>query len=151
MRSILFGFLGIIVFAGFFTDDAYAISITERSGNNFRTAANNQEFTLNKDNVNPTRFGLLRTYDFDAKVETQPLIVENGAGTDDLVIITTMKNEVIGINARTNEMVYKVKLGPEASSQDMDLWKHTPTWGISGTPIIDRSTNTLFVAAWMLK
>ncbi|MDD5577801.1 MAG: hypothetical protein PHY16_00805 [Methylobacter sp.] len=151
MQSIIFGFLGVIAFAGLFADNTYAISITERAGDNFRTAANNQEFTLNKDNVNPIRFGLLRTYDFNAKVETQPLVVENGAGTDDLVIITTMKNEVIGINARTNATVYNVKLGPEASSQDMDIWKHTPTWGISGTPIIDRATNTLFVAAWLLK
>lgn len=130
---------------------ARAISITERAGNHYRTAANNREFTLNKDNVNAERFGLLRTYNFNAKVETQPLILENGAGSDDLVIVTTMKNEVIGINARTNDTLYNVKLGPEISSQDMDIWKHTPTWGISATPIIDTSTKTLFVAAWLRK
>ena len=151
MRSIIFSFLGSVVFPLFFAHEVQAVSITERSANNFRTAANNQEFTLNKNNVTPAQFGLLRTYDFDAKVETQPLVVDNGTGNDDLVIITTMKNEVIGINARTNDTVYKVKLGPEVSSQDMDLWKHTPTWGISGTPIIDTSTNTLFVAAWVRK
>ncbi len=128
-----------------------AVSILERAGNNFRTAANNQEYVLNKSNVNASQFGLLRTYNFNAKVETQPLIVEKGAGDDDLVIITTMKNEVIGINARTNATVYSEKLGPEASSADMDLWKHTPTWGISATPIIDPNTDTLYVAAWMLK
>ena len=139
------------VFFGLFASQAYAVNISERAGNNFRTAANNQEFILNKNNVNAAQFDLLRTYDFDAKVETQPLVVENGAGSDDLVIITTMKNEVIGINARTNATVYKVKLGQEVSSQDMDLWKHTPTWGISATPIIDSSTNTLFVAAWQRK
>ena len=132
--------------------DVQAVSITERAGNNFRTAANNQEFVLNKKNVNSRKFGLLRTYDFSSKVETQPLILENGAGEgDDIVIITTMKNEVIGINARTNATVYKVKLGAEISSADMDLWGHTPTWGISATPIIDLSTNTLFVAAWLRK
>lgn len=151
MRLIIFSFLGSVVFSLFFVQGVQAVSVTERAANNFRTAANNQEFTLNKNNVNPAQFGLLRTYDFNAKVETQPLVLENGAGSDDLVIITTMKNEVIGINARTNATVYKVKLGPEVSSQDMDLWKHTPTWGISGTPIIDTSTNTLFVAAWVRK
>lgn len=152
MRSLMvIGFWGAAAFYGLFYSAAHAVSITERSGNNFRTAANNQEFLLNKTNVNPAQFGLLRTYDFNAKVETQPLVVENGAGSDDLVIITTMKNEVIGINARTNDTLYNVKLGPEASSQDMDLWKHTPTWGISATPIIDSSTNTLFVAAWQRK
>ncbi len=150
MRFTVISFLG-VVFYGFLAYQAHAVSITERAGNNFRTAANNQEFILNKNNVNAAQFGLLRTYDFDAKVETQPLVVENGAGSDDLVIITTMKNEVIGINARTNATVYKVKLGQESSSQDMDLWKHTPTWGISATPIIDTSTNTLFVTAWIRK
>ncbi|MBD9356276.1 hypothetical protein [Methylomonas albis] len=135
----------------FWVNAALAVSVTQRAGNNFRTTANNQEFALNRSNVNPGQFGLLRTYDFNAKVETQPLVLENGAGADDLVIITTMKNEVIGINARTNDTVYKVKLGPEISSQDMDMWKHTPTWGISATPIIDPASNTLFVASWQKK
>jgi hypothetical protein len=133
------------------TNSAWAVSIGERSGNRFRTASNNQEFILNKSNVNSRQFGLLRMYDFDAKVETQPLIVQNGAGADDLVIVTTMKNEVIGINARTNATVYKVKPGPETDSQDMDLWQHTPTWGISATPILDPATNTLFVVAMVRK
>jgi hypothetical protein len=150
MRQITLTVFGAF-FLILFTVEVDAVSITERSGNNFRTAANNQEFILNKSNVNNTNFGLLRTYDFDSKVETQPLVVENGAGSDDLVIITTMKNEVIGINARTNDTIYRIKLGQEASSEDMDLWKHTPTWGISATPIIDTTTNTLFVAAWILK
>lgn len=141
LLQLVFGFPGL----------AQAVSITERSANNFRTASNNQEFILNKNNVNTSQFGLLGIYDFDAKVETQPLIVEQGAGGDDLVIITTMKNEVIGINARTNQTVYKVKLGQENSSQDMDIWGHTPAWGISATPIIDSSTNTLFVTAWIRK
>jgi hypothetical protein len=150
MNFLLLGFLS-AVFSVLLMDDVQAVSITQRAGNNYRTAANNQEFTLNKSNVNPIDFGLLRTYDFNAKVETQPLVIENGAGTDDLVIITTMKNEVIGINARTNATIYSVKLGPEISSQDMDMWKHTPTWGISATPIVDPATNTLYVAAWLKK
>lgn len=150
MQYLRFVFLGAVL-SVFLVNNAHAVSITERAGNNFRTAANNQEYTLNKSNVNSSQFGLLRTYNFDSKVETQPLVLENGAGSDDLVIITTMKNEVIGINARTNATVYKVKLGPEVSSQDMDMWKHTPTWGISATPIIDTATNTLYVAAWLRK
>ncbi len=150
MKFILLAILGAL-FSGVLFNNAAAVSITQRAGNNFRTAANNQEFILNKSNVNADQFGLLRTYDFNAKVETQPLVIENGAGADDLVIITTMKNEVIGINARSNDTLYKVKLGPEISSQDMDMWKHTPTWGISATPILDPTTNTLFVAAWLRK
>ncbi|MFI3185311.1 MAG: hypothetical protein QX198_04955, partial [Methylococcaceae bacterium] len=133
---------------------AQAVSINERARNNFRTAANKQEFILNKNNVNADQFHLLHVHDFDAKVETQPLVVEKGAGNDDLIIVTTMKNEVIGINARTNARVYKEKLGTEINSsgtQDMDMFGHTPTWGISATPIIDAVTDTLFVAAWVRK
>jgi hypothetical protein len=80
---------------------AEAVSINERAGNNFRTASNNQEHILNKSNVNAEKFVLLHTFDFDTKVETQPLVVEKGAGGDHLIIVTTMKNEVYGINART--------------------------------------------------
>ncbi|WP_031435003.1 hypothetical protein [Methylomarinum vadi] len=61
MRLLLISFLGIII-AGTAVPDVQAISITERAGNHYRTAANNQEFTLNKNNVNPQQFGLLRTY-----------------------------------------------------------------------------------------
>lgn len=150
MNFIPVGFLAAVLAAGF-VGDAQAVSITQRAGNNFRTAANNQEFILNKSNVNASDFGLLHIHDFNAKVETQPLVIEKGAGSDDLVIITTMKNEVIGINARTNARLYTTKLGPEISSQDMDMWKHTPTWGISATPIIDAASNTLYVAAWLKK
>lgn len=139
--------------AGFASGGAQAVSVYERAGNNFRTASNNQEFTLDKSNVNDAKFGLLRTFNFDAKVETQPLTIENGAGgSDDLVIVTTMKNEVYGINAKTGAQVYRVKLGPEIqNARDMDLWGHTPTWGISATPIVDPATDTLFVAAWVQK
>ncbi|MEC4746962.1 hypothetical protein [Methylomicrobium sp. Wu6] len=139
------------VMAGVWTGSAFAVSILERAGNNFRTAANNQEFILSKQNVNANRFGLLHVHDFDAKVETQPLVVEGGAGADDLVIVTTMKNQVIGISARTNKRLYEVDLGREADSADMDIWGHTPTWGIAATPVIDAATNTLYVVAWMRK
>jgi len=155
MRLAIFHTLGAVASSLLVAHCALAVSINERAGNNFRTASNNQELILNKQNVNTAQFGLLRTYDFDAKVETQPLVLENGAGGgDDLVIVTTMKNDVVGINARTNATVYKVHLGPEIDSsgtQDMDIWGHTPTWGISATPIIDASTNTLYVAAWLRK
>ncbi|WFP51192.1 hypothetical protein PL263_03985 [Methylomonas sp. EFPC3] len=150
MKRIALSLAGAVL-SGVFVNQAVAVSITQRAGNNFRTAANNQEVLLDKDNVNPDRFGLLRTYDFNAKVETQPLVLENAANGDDLVVVTTMKNEVVGINARTNATVYNVKLGPEISSQDMDMWKHTPTWGISATPIVDPASNTLFVASWQKK
>lgn len=154
MRIMTFLLPALIIVCVLASSGAQAVSITQRAGSNYRIAANNQEFRLNKQNVNSTRFGLLRTYDFDAKVETQPLVLENGAGADDLVIVTTMKNEVIGINGRTNATVYRVKLGPEVDSSghnDMDIWGHTPTWGISATPIIDPASNTLFVAAWVQK
>jgi len=148
-KSTILRFTAVI--ACVWTGSAAAVSILERAGNPFRTAANNQEFMLNKQNVNADRFGLLRTHDFDAKVETQPLVVQGGAGADDLVIVTTMKNQVIGISARTNKRLYEVDLGREADSADMDVWGHTPTWGIASTPIIDADTNTLYVVAWMRK
>ncbi len=154
MQVKTISFLWTTIFSLVIPFGAQAVSINERAGNHFRTAANNQEFILNKNNVNVDQFHLLHVHDFDAKVETQPLVVEKGAGNDDLIIVTTMKNEVIGINARTNARVYKEKLGTEINSsgtRDMDMFGHTPTWGISATPIIDAATDTLFVAAWVQK
>jgi hypothetical protein len=161
MRFASVGILGCVLLNLVIPVGVQAVSINERAGNHFRTAANNQETILNENNVNAEKFGLLHIHDFDAKVETQPLIVEKGTPEgDDLVIVTTMKNDVIGINARTNARVYTVTendLGKAINTvgkdgtQDMDMWKHTPMWGISATPIIDPATNTLFVAAWVQK
>ena len=159
MKLSTAGFFSALFFSLIIPVAVHAASINERAGNNFRTAANNHESTLNKQNVNADNFGLIHPngHDFDAKVETQPLVIEKGANGDDLVIITTMKNKVIGINATTNKRIYEEELGPPINtvkkdgSQDMDLWRHTPDWGISATPIIDPFTNTLFVAAWVQK
>lgn len=159
MRLVAFRIVNIVIFSFVVLISAQAESVNERAANHFRTASNNHEIILNKQNVNNKHFGLTypNGHDFDAKVETQPLVVEKGANGDDLVIVTTMKNKVIGINARTNKRVYEEELGPAINTvrpdgtQDMDLWRHTPDWGISVTPIIDPSTNTLFVAAWVQK
>jgi hypothetical protein len=148
-KSTVLFFTAVMAAAG--AGSASAVSILERAGSPFRTAANNQEFILNKQNVNAGQFGLLRTHDFDAKVETQPLVIQGGAGADDLIVVTTMKNQVIGISARTNKRLYEVDLGREADSADMDLWGHTPTWGIAATPIIDAATNTLYIVAFVRK
>jgi hypothetical protein len=149
LRSTVF--LLFAALAGVWAGSVSAVSILERAGNSFRTAANNQEFVLNKQNVNADQFGLLRTHDFDAKVEAQPLVIQSGAGADDLIIVATMKNQVIGISARTNQRLYEVDLGREADSDDMDVWGHTPTWGIAATPVVDPATNTLYVAALVRK
>jgi len=160
MKFATAGYLSAVFFFLLAPPASQAVSINERAGNHFRTASNNQEFILNKSNVNNAQFGLLNTFNFDAKVETQPLVLEKGINGNDLVIVTTMKNKVIGINAKTNNKVYEKELGPPINTitrkdgketQDMDMWGHTPDWGISATPIIDPSTNTLFVAAWVQK
>ncbi len=138
------------------------VSITRRAGDSNGGFVNSEEFELNKSNVNSKTFGLLNSLDIDAKVEAQPLLLANAInGRDDLLIIATMKNEIIGVNARTLRPVYQVKLGeglghevvlPDADERHgMDVLKHTPTWGISATPVIDPKTNTLFVAAWLTK
>ncbi|MGZ6347531.1 MAG: hypothetical protein ACXWNC_08210 [Anaerolineales bacterium] len=169
MKFLTAGFFCAVLYYFLAPVTVNAISINERAGNHFRTASNNQESILNKSNVNAAQFGLIHPngHNFDAKVEAQPLVIEKGANGDDLVIITTMKNEVIGINARTNARLYTIPLGPAIDTrmrnpdgtfetdengkplQDMDMWKHTPDWGISATPIFDPDSNTLFVAAWV--
>jgi hypothetical protein len=39
--------------------------------------------------------------------------------------------------------------GPQNGSGDFDMWAvDDPWWGIVGTPVIDRATNSLYVVAW---
>jgi hypothetical protein len=129
-----------------------------------RTGDNLNETILTPGNVNMNTFGKLFTYAVDGDVYAQPLYVSAlsipGAGTRDVVFVATEHNTVYAFDADTNSgpsggLLWQVNLGPSAATPTPDFGNRyggfteiTPEVGITGTPVIDLASRTLYVAAF---
>lgn len=76
----------------------------------------------------------------------QPLYFDAGPGGKDLVITATESNEVSAFDAATGAMVWKKMIAP-AVSGGLPCGNIRPSVGVTGTPVIDPATKTLYVAA----
>jgi len=76
----------------------------------------------------------------------QPLYWDGGAGGKDLVVTATEANEVAAWDAATGANVWKKTLAMPATS-GMSCRGNISPLGVTGTPVIDAATKTLYVAA----
>ena len=141
---------------------AAAIGVTDLVGmftyhNNIsRDGANTQEYALTPSNVNTASFGKLFSCSVDAHVYAQPLWVANfsiGSTKHNMIIAATQHNTVYAFDADANPCVtlWSKSLTPSGetwgSSTDVACDDLAPAIGIVGTPVIDPSTNTLYVVS----
>ena len=111
------------------------------------------ETTLNTTNVNSGQFGKLATYPVDGQVYAQPLYlpgVSIAGGTHDVVYVVTQNNSVYAFDADANSthsanVFWQVTLGPNVTKNDVT--GVNPVVGILSTPVIDATTNTLYLVA----
>jgi hypothetical protein len=136
------------------------VDVLTQHNDNQRSGRNTQELVLNHQSVQ-TRFGKLWTLYSDAKVMTQPLYVSNlkspkcAAGCN-TVIFASMKGTVYAYLADqrpstvNDTLVWARYLGePKKSTKGIDRWStDDPWWGILGTPVVDRTSSSLYVVAW---
>ncbi len=124
----------------------HAVNVLTQHGDLARTGANTAEPILTPLNVNVNNFGKLFTDNVDGQVYAQPLYVENlsmSGGIHNVVFVCTENNSVYALDADTGGTTYwHVNLGTPYTSSCGDL---TPVVGITGTPVIDLSSGTLFV------
>jgi hypothetical protein len=124
---------------------AHAVNVLMQHNDLSRTGANTSETTLTTANVT-NNFGKLFTDSVDGQVYAQPLYVENlniSGGMHNVVFVCTESNSVYAFDADTGGTTYwHTNLGTPFIPTCSDL---TPVVGITGTPVIDLSSGTLYV------
>jgi hypothetical protein len=131
---------------------------------NSLSGANNQEDILTPANVNSTDFGLLFTYPVDGNAYAQPLYKANltlpDGSTHNVVFVATEHDSVYAFDADDpsagpsgNGLLWKrsfinpaggITTVPSGDTLSGDI---SPEIGITGTPVINAATNTLYVIA----
>jgi hypothetical protein len=122
-----------------------------------RTGVNTQETILTTTNVNVSQFGRLFQIQVDGQVYAQPLVlsgVEIGGGKHNVVYVATEHDSVYALDADNGTIYAQVSLIPSGGTTvnvNSDLVPAcadiTPEVGITGTPVIDSASNTLYVVA----
>ena len=117
-----------------------------------RTGQNLSETILTPANVNPTQFGKLFSQTVAGGIWAQPLYVSQVAipkkGTHNVVYVATSADDVYAFDADTNGGGNANPLWEAAL-----LTNSTPAgtlqneWGVVGTPVIDLSSNTLYLVS----
>jgi outer membrane protein assembly factor BamB len=117
-----------------------------------RTGQNLNETILNTSNVNVNQFGKLFACQVDGYVYAQPLYVAQvtiSSALHNVVYVATENNSVYAFDADNGAQLWHVNLGPPVPSTDISsTYKDlTPVIGITGTPVIDPVSGTLYVVA----
>ncbi len=126
-------------------------AITTYHVDNNRTGWNSHETVLTPANVSSSSFGLLLTVTLDNQVNAQPLFVPgvmitagNHQGLHDVVYAVTEGNTVYAIDAEAGTVLLSPNFGTGASLPPGCSDGKTKN-GITSTPVIDSTSNTLYV------
>jgi Concanavalin A-like lectin/glucanases superfamily len=137
----------------------YAGTFTAHNDNG-RTGENLNETVLTPSNVKSSSFGKLFSYPLDGLTFASPLYVENvaiaGQGNHNVVYVATEHDSVYAFDADgksstplwkdsfINPAVGVTPIPPADTGETGDIPNEI---GITGTPVIDQATNTLYVVA----
>jgi hypothetical protein len=128
--------------------------VTTYHNDGARDGVNNQEYVLTKSNVKSGSFGKLFSCTTDGAMYAQPLWIPNvhiGGGIHNVVVGATMRDSVYVFDADASPCVtyWHQTLIPTGETygdwNDVETNDIFPDIGILGTPVIDPSTNTIFV------
>jgi uncharacterized protein (TIGR03437 family) len=139
------------------------VSVTTYRNNLARTGENLAETFLTPANVNPVQFGKLFSRPVDGQLYAQPLYLPSvpiaGKGVHNVVFVATQHDSVYAFDADSNTgsngpPLWQVSLANAAAGETpagvadvLNCLTIAPELGITGTPVIDPSTNTLYVVA----
>jgi hypothetical protein len=131
--------------------------LTYRNDNG-RTGQYPNETLLNTSNVNVSQFGRRVLYPVDGQLYAQPLYVPNltiGGSVHNVVFAATENDTVYAFDADQTSAVaplWKTSLLPSGATAvpytAVSCGDLTPVIGITGTPVIDPATNTMYVVTY---
>jgi Bacterial lectin/Chitobiase/beta-hexosaminidase C-terminal domain/Fn3 associated len=119
-----------------------------------RTGQNTSETVLTPSNVNSTAFGKLFSLTVDGYVYAQPLYVPAlaipGKGTHNVLYVATEHDSLYAFDADNGTLLWQVSFlingATTLSTADVGNTQDiNPEMGITGTPTIDATTNTIYV------
>jgi outer membrane protein assembly factor BamB len=112
---------------------------------------NRYETRLTPKTVNARTFGELFAAPVDGYVFAEPLYVPNvsiqGQSAHNVVYAATENNTIYALDADSGVELFRKNLGPAVPEKELPCKEMGPTIGITGTPVIDPGTQTLYVAA----
>jgi|HubBroStandDraft_6_1064221.scaffolds.fasta_scaffold01416_6 hypothetical protein len=152
MAALAAAFVG---FLGFMSASALPaaaqIPVTTYHYDNNRTGWNQTETALTPANVGSATFGLLQKITLDDQVDAQPLVVPGvlitagkNQGVHDVVYVATENNSVYAIDVHSGTVLLNPNFGTPVS-YPLGCNNNGPNVGITATPVIDSSSNTLYV------
>jgi hypothetical protein len=138
------------------------VAVTTYHNDNFRTGLNYQETALTPANVNASSFGKLFIHKVDGQIYAQPLYVPGvtiaAKGKHNVVFLATENDSVYAYDADSNTGANAAPLWRTAfadrakgivpvPSSDVSCSDLTPQIGITGTPVIDQASGTLYAVS----
>jgi hypothetical protein len=143
---------------------ASPVSVTTWRYDNTRAGENISETVLTPANVRNETFGKVFSYAVDGYVYAQPLYVSGlniGGKVHNVLFVATEHDSVYALDADQNQQLWMASLldtahgaatgattVPSANLGTNDI---VPEIGITGTPVIDTATNTLYVVSQTLE
>jgi hypothetical protein len=128
-------------------------TVTTYHYDNYRTGWNQKETQLTPANVASSSFGPLQTITLDDEVDAQPLVVPNlnitagPKGKHDVVYVATAGNTIYAIDSNSGAILLSPNFGTPVP-YPLTCNNNGPNVGIAGTPVIDRSSNTLYAITY---
>ncbi|HEX4158577.1 MAG TPA: hypothetical protein VHY79_08880 [Rhizomicrobium sp.] len=129
-----------------------AVNVTTHHYDTYRTGWNQAESVLTPYTIAKGSFGVTGKAKADAQIDAQPLVVQGlsikDKGVHDVVFIATENDSIYALDASSGEQLVRVNLGPSVPASESP--RHGEE-GIQSTPVIDATTNTMYVITYTLE
>src|ERR1700683_405891 len=133
-------------------------AVTTYQYDNNHSGTNTNETILTPTNVNVSQFGRQVVFPVRAYVYAQPLYVPNvtiGGPSHNVLFVATEHDQVYAFDVNSGQQLWRTnflagsglqQIISTVSSNDVSCGDLVPEIGITGTPVIDIVTNTLYVS-----